>query len=51
MSKTIMLIHGAWLNAHSWEGNLALFAGSRRFGEVIPDSKYPGMWRSTYDGS
>ena len=19
MSKTIMLIHGAWLNAHSWE--------------------------------
>jgi hypothetical protein len=20
MSKTIMLIHGAWLNAHSWEG-------------------------------
>jgi hypothetical protein len=20
MSKTIMLIHGAWLNARSWEG-------------------------------
>src|SRR5262249_4850928 len=20
MSKNIMLIHGAWLNAHSWEG-------------------------------
>jgi pimeloyl-ACP methyl ester carboxylesterase len=20
MSKTIMLIHGAWLNAHAWEG-------------------------------
>ena len=22
-----------------------LFAGKRRFGSVIPDSKYPGMWR------
>jgi hypothetical protein len=23
-----------------------LFAGRRRFGDVVPDSKYPGMWRS-----
>ena len=23
-----------------------LFAGRRRFGDVAPDSKYPGMWRS-----
>ena len=24
-----------------------LFAGRRRFGDVAPDSKYPGMWRSS----
>jgi hypothetical protein len=24
-----------------------LFAGRRRFGDVVPDSKYPGMWRSS----
>ena len=23
-----------------------LFAGRRRFGDVVPDSKYPNMWRS-----
>jgi len=23
-----------------------LFAGRRRFGKVVPDSKYPGMWRT-----
>jgi hypothetical protein len=23
-----------------------LFAGKRRFGKVIPDSKHPGMWRT-----
>jgi hypothetical protein len=23
-----------------------LLAGRRRFGRVVPDSKYPGMWRS-----
>jgi hypothetical protein len=23
-----------------------LFVGRRRFGDVVPDSKYPGMWRS-----
>ena len=27
-----------------------LFAGSRRFGNVMPDSKYFGMWRSTLSG-
>ena len=24
-----------------------LYAGRRRFGRIWPDSRYPGMWRST----
>jgi len=27
-----------------------LFAGKRRFGKVIPDSKHPGMWRAPLSG-
>jgi hypothetical protein len=27
-----------------------LFAGRRRIGNVVPDGKYPGMWRSTKSG-
>jgi hypothetical protein len=27
-----------------------LLAGCRRFGRVVADSKYPGMWRSTLSG-
>jgi hypothetical protein len=27
-----------------------LLSGRRRFGRVVPDSKYPGMWRSTLSG-
>jgi len=27
-----------------------LLAGRRRFGRVVADSKYPGMWRSTLSG-
>jgi hypothetical protein len=27
-----------------------LLAGNRRFGRVVPDAKYPGMWRSTLSG-
>jgi hypothetical protein len=27
-----------------------LFAGKRRFGNVIPDSKHPGMWRAPLSG-
>ena len=27
-----------------------LFDGRRRFGEVLPDSKHPGMWRSVLSG-
>lgn len=30
----------------SWQ----LIAGRRRFGTVVPDSKYPGMWRSPLSG-
>jgi hypothetical protein len=28
-----------------------LFADRRRFGRVVPDAKWPGMWRSTLSGS
>jgi hypothetical protein len=27
-----------------------LFDGKRRFGEVVPDSKYPNMWRIVLSG-
>jgi hypothetical protein len=27
-----------------------LLARRRRFGRVVPDSRYPGMWRSTMSG-
>lgn len=27
-----------------------LFSRRRRFGRVIPDAKYPGMWRSPLPG-
>ena len=27
-----------------------LFEGKRRFGDVIPDSKHPGMWRCVLSG-
>jgi hypothetical protein len=27
-----------------------LFAGKRHFGDVVPDAKYPGMWRSILSG-
>jgi hypothetical protein len=27
-----------------------LFAGRRRYGDVMPDCKYPGMWRSRKSG-
>jgi hypothetical protein len=27
-----------------------LFDGSRRMGDVIPDAKHPGMWRSVMSG-
>jgi hypothetical protein len=27
-----------------------LYDGTRRFGDVVPDSKYPGMWRCVLSG-
>jgi hypothetical protein len=37
----------AWRrDGDSW----VLLAGRRRFGRVIPDGKYPGMWRSVKPG-
>jgi hypothetical protein len=27
-----------------------LFAGKRRFGKIVPDSKHPGMWRCPLSG-
>jgi hypothetical protein len=28
-----------------WQGLARLFDGKRRFGDVVPDAKHPGMWR------
>jgi pimeloyl-ACP methyl ester carboxylesterase len=36
MSKTIMLIHGAWLNSHSWEGFKARYE-AQGYQVVAPD--------------
>jgi hypothetical protein len=30
--------------------NWLLFSGKRRMGRVVPDLKWPGMWRSTLSG-
>ena len=30
--------------------NWVLFSGRRRFGRVVPDSKYAGVWRSVLSG-
>jgi pimeloyl-ACP methyl ester carboxylesterase len=35
MSKTIVLIHGAWLNAHSWEGFKARYE-ARGYTVIVP---------------
>ena len=40
--------------ALTWRRNGAdwvLLTGGRRFGRVVPDSKYPNMWRSVLSGS
>lgn len=39
MTKTIMLIHGAWLNARSWEGFKARYE-ARGFRVIAPDWPY-----------
>ncbi len=39
MSNTIMLIHGAWLNSHSWDAVKARYE-SRGFNVVAPDWPY-----------
>ena len=39
MSKTIMLIHGAWLNAHSWEGFKARYE-ARGYTVIAPSWPY-----------
>src|SRR5262249_31656974 len=39
--------------ALTWRRNGAdwvLLTGGRRFGRVVPDSKYPNMWRSVLSG-
>jgi hypothetical protein len=41
---------GATLKWKPWGTGWRLFDGKRRFGEVVPDSKYPGMWRSVMSG-
>ncbi len=39
MSRTIVLIHGAWLNSHSWEGFKARYE-ARGFRVLTPDWPY-----------
>ena len=39
MSKTVLLIHGAWLNSHSWEAVKARYE-ARGFTVVAPDWPY-----------
>lgn len=49
MSKTIMLIHGAWLNAHSWEGFKARYeaAGHKVLAPDWPyDNRTPAELRA-----
>jgi pimeloyl-ACP methyl ester carboxylesterase len=50
MSKTIMLIHGAWLNAHSWEGFKARYE-ARGYAVVAPswplDDRSPAELRAS----
>ena|SRR5262249_38126142 len=38
------------LTWHRDDAGLILLAGRRRLGRIIPDGKYPGMWRSTMFG-
>ena len=50
MSKTIMLIHGAWLNAHSWEGFKARYE-ARGYTVIAPswplDDRSPAELRAS----
>src|SRR5262245_54044057 len=50
MSKTIMLIHGAWLNAHSWEGFKARYE-ARGYTVIAPswpfDNRSPAELRAS----
>ncbi|MGX9119064.1 hypothetical protein ACWTU6_20740 [Mesorhizobium sp. BHbsci] len=52
MSKTIMLIHGAWLNAHSWEGFKARYE-ARGYTVIAPswplDDRSPAELRASPD--
>jgi hypothetical protein len=40
----------AGLRWHRDGADWVLLAGRRRFGRVVPDGKYPGMWRSVLSG-
>lgn len=50
MSNTIMLIHGAWLNAHSWEGFKARYE-AKGYTVIAPswpyDDRAPGELRAS----
>jgi hypothetical protein len=48
-TEHIEMAHSARRTTLEWRRDGAgwrLFAGRRRFGRVIPDSRYPGMWHS-----
>jgi hypothetical protein len=41
---------GAGLHWHRIGSGWRLFDGRRRFGEIVPDSTYPNMWRPVLTG-
>ena len=52
-SKTLSHDESPLVRSLTWRmvGNCwQLFAGKRRFGKIVPDSKHPGMWRCPLSG-
>jgi hypothetical protein len=50
ISDNDRVLRGASLIWRRDGADWVLFSGRRRFGRVVPDSKYPGMWRSALSG-
>src|SRR5262249_16985342 len=50
ISDNDRVLRGASLIWRRDGADWVLFSGRRRFGRVVPDSKYAGMWRSTLSG-
>ena len=50
ISDNDWVLRGAALIWRRDGADWVLFSGCRRFGRVVPDSKYAGMWRSVLSG-